>query len=417
MWQSEKMQAPYAMQDVEVTEPLAPIMLAPAERGAHVLVRHRGRPVGRVWLSRAEHGASISADTLTSLVDDAVFGPLGALVLRDALLRGASPAPTPPLTIAVCTRNRATLLRRCLAALVAMREAGLERGPAVDILVVDNAPSGDHTRQAAADFPGVRYTMAPTPGLGVSRHHALASTDRPWLAFVGDDAVVDPFWLERLAEAIVVSPTAGCFTGPILPLKLETEAQLRFERTGGFGNGFDWERYGRERWDDPTYPADAGRFGAGACMVFRTEAMRSLGGFDEALDTGSPSVGGGDLGMFYRIVRAGYRLVYVPGLLVHEEHRSDMAGLARQYFSWGHRTMASLRKNEDADPGMRDRQRALLLRWTWAKLRALLRSLSGRGPLPPPFVLAEIGGGIAGYFGAYQRRKTRVTDRKSEYSK
>jgi hypothetical protein len=136
-----------------------------------------------------------------------------------------------------------------------------------------------------------------------------------------------------------------------------------------------------------------------------------------ALDTGSPPVGGGDLGMFYRIDRAGYRLVYVPGLLVHEEHRRDMAGFARQYFSWGDRAMASLRKNEDADPAIRDRQCAFPLRWIWAKLHALLRSLSGRGPLPPPFVLAEIGGGIAGYFGAYQRRKTRVTDRKSEYGK
>ena len=415
MWQSEKMRAPYAMQDIEVAEPLAPIVLAPAEGGAHVLVRHRSRPVGRVWLSRAEYGASISAEALTPLVDEAVFGPVGTLVLRDALLRETSPAPTPLLTIAVCTRNRTTVLRRCLAALAAMRDAGLERGPAVDILVIDNAPGDDHTRQAAADFPGVRYEMEPIPGLNFSRNCALASTDRPWLAYVDDDAVVDRLWLERLAEAIVASPAAGCFTGPILPLMLETEAQLRFERAGGFGSGFDWERYGRERWDDPIYPANASRFGAGACMVFRTEAVRNLGGFDEALDAGAPPAAGGDHDIFYRMVRAGQRLIYVPGLLVHQEHRRDMAGLVRQYFAWGRGTMALLRKNEMVDPGMRGRQRLLLLRWTRARLRALLRSLSGRGPHPPRFVLAEIGGGIAGYFGGYPRSKTRTTARKREY--
>lgn len=415
MWQSEKMRAPYAMQDIEVTDPLAPIVLAPAEGGAHVLVRHRGRPVGRVWLSRAEHGASISAETLAPLVDGAAYGPVGALVLRDALLRETSPAPTPLLTIAVCTRNRATLLRRCLAALVAMRDARFERGPAVDILVVDNAPSDDHAQQAAADFPGVRYAMEPIPGLDFGRNHALASTDRPWLAYVDDDVVVDRLWLERLAEAIAASPAAGCFSGPILPLMLETEGQLRFERAGGFGNGFDWKRYGPERWDDPIYPANAGRFGTGACMVFQTEALRNLGGFDEALDTGPPLPGGGDLDMFYRIVRAGYRLIYVPGLLAHHEHRRDMAGLVRQYYSWGQSVMALLRKNENADPEMRGRQRALLLCWTRAKLRALLRSLLGRGPHPPHFVVAEIGGGIAGYFGEYQRSQTRITARKREY--
>jgi GT2 family glycosyltransferase len=415
MWQSEKMRAPYAMHDIEVIEPLAPIVLAPLEGGAHVLVRHRGRPVGRVWLSRAEHGANISAETLAPLVAGAALGPVGTLVVRDALLGEAGPAPTPLLTIAVCSRNRATLLRRCLAALVAMRDARLKRGPAVDILVVDNAPSNDHSRQAAADFPGVRYAMEPIPGLDFGRNHALANTDRPWLAYVDDDAVVDRLWLERLAEAIAASPATGCFCGPVLPLMLETEAQLRFERAGGFGKGFDWERYGPERWDDRVYPANAGRFGTGACMVFRTEALRNLGGFDEALDTGPPLPGGGDLDIFYRIVRAGYRLIYVPGLLVHHEHRRDMASLFRQYYSWGQSVMALLRKNEDADPGMRGRQRALLLYWTSAKLRALLRSLAGRGPHPPPLVLAEIGGGIAGYFGEYRRSQARIAARKREY--
>lgn len=414
MWQSETMRAPYTMRDVELTEPLAPIVLAPAEGGAHVLLRHRRRPVGRVWLSRAEHGARISAETLAALVEDAVRGPVSAIAMRDALLRGARPAPTPLLTIAVCTRNRAMSLRRCLASLVAMRDAGSERGPGLDILVVDSAPSDDRTRQAAADFPGVRYASEPVPGVGRSRNRALASSDRPWIAYVGDDAVADPFWLECLAEAIVASPEAGCFTGPTVPLALEAQVQLRYEHARAVGDEFDWERYGRERWDDPAYPANAERFGTGACMVFRAEAVRDLGGFDDAMDAGPGPAGGGDLDMFYRVVRAGYRLVRVPGLLVRQERPLGRADLVRQNSSCGRHVMALLRKNESTDPQMRDRQRALFLRWIHAKAKALLRSLLGRGPRPPQLVLAEIGGGIAGYFGARPRTSTRIAARKEK---
>jgi GT2 family glycosyltransferase len=195
---------------------------------------------------------------------------------------------------------------------------------------------------------------------------------------------------------------------------LDTEAQLRFERAGGFGRGFEWQRYGPERWGDSLYPG-AGFFGTGACMAFSTAALRTLGGFDEALDTGPPLPGGGDLDMFYRIVRGGYRLIYVPGLLVHHEHRRDMPGLARQYHSWGLSVTALLGKYQDTDPEMRSRHRRLLISWFRRKLKALVLALSGRGPRPPGLVLAEITGAIKGYFGEYQRSQARVAARRREF--
>lgn len=416
MWLSDTLRAPYSMHDIELTAPLAPLTLSPEDGGAHVLLRHGGHPVGRIWLSRAEHGAEIDPKTLGRLAAEAAGNTIMALCLEDALLgERAAPLPTPSLTIAVCTRNRAGMLRRCLTALVAMRDARADLGPLVDILVVDNTPTDDRIRVATAGFSGVRYVMEPVPGLDFGRNRALAETDRSWIAYVDDDAVVDRGWLDRLAEAVQTSPEAGGFTGPILPLMLETEAQLRFEWAGGFGKGFDRERYGPERWGDPIYPTGAGRFGTGACMVLSTAAVRAIGGFDEALDTGPPLPGGGDLDIFYRIIRARYRLVYRPGLLVHHQHRSDMPGLRRQYHSWGLSVMALCRKNEVCDPAMRGQHRRMLVWWTRAKLRALLGALRGRGPHPPQFVLAEILGGIKGYFGEYRRSQARIAARKRQY--
>jgi len=267
----------------------------------------------------------------------------------------------------------------------------------------------------AESFPGIRYSVEPIPGLDMGRNRALAETDREWLGFVDDDAVVDRFWLDALAEGIRESPSAVAFTGPILPLMLETEAQLRFEASGGFGKGFVWQRFGPERWGDPVYPAGPGGFGTGACMIFSTKTLRDLGGFDEALDTGPPLPGGGDVDMFYRVLRSGRRLVYLPGLFVQHEHRRDLHGLARQYYSWGQGIMVLADKNRAADPAMRGRHRLMYIWWTGYVTRRLLRALAGRGFLYPGMVWAELEGGIAGRFGEYWRSRRRMALRKAAH--
>lgn len=416
MWQAEHMRAPYALREIEVTEPLVPIKLAPDEGGAHVLLRYHGRPVGRLWLDHAEHGSEIGPETLARLVAQSAAATIAARVIEDDLLSDISTSSTTPkVCIAICTRNRAELLRRSLAALVAMRDGRADQEPIVEILVVDNAPTDDRTRRTAFEFDEVRYAVEPVPGLDLARNRALSETDAPWIAYVDDDAVVDRFWLSCLAEGIRTAPEAGAFTGPILPLELETEAQLRFERAGGFGKGFDWERYGPERWGDRFYPTSAGRFGTGACMVLSTKAVRALGGFDEALDTGPPLPGGGDVDMFYRVVRSGYPLIYLPGLLVHHQHRRDMRGLRRQYHSWGLSVLALCRKNSVFDPPMRGRHRWLMAWWLRDTSRRLARALLGRGPHPPQLVLSEILGGFQGYFGEYRRSEARIAARKREH--
>src|SRR5262249_52755157 len=201
----------------------------------------------------------------------------------------------------------------------------------VDVLVVDNAPSGDGTRDLVAGRSSVRYVREPRPGLNFARNRAVREATGELLIFVDDDVVPDRGWLAGLAAAAAENPDAAAYTGQVLPLELETEAQVIFERRGGFRRGFDRIRYGPVMMGDRLYPGGAGNFGAGANMAFRLSVLRCLGGFDEALDTGAAVPGGGDLDIFYRIIRAGYAIVYEPGFLVFHEHRRDMAGLSRQY--------------------------------------------------------------------------------------
>ena len=415
LWRPSDLRAPWRIVEVGLSEPAAPLSLGDAH-GAYLLARHRGRPAGRLLVGRSRHGAEVSAAEVARLADRAGGRLARAYAVHDALTAGRGPAPTPSLTIAVCTRNRAALLGRCLGALVALRDARASLGEPVDLLVVDNAPTDASTRETAARFEGVRYAVEPVPGLDFGRNRALGETARDWLGFVDDDAVPDPGWLDAVAEAARDAPGAGALTGPVLPLVLETEAQIRFEAAGGFGQGVAWELHRDACPEDPYHPANAGRFGTGANMVFRTETLRRLGGFDEALDTGPPLPGGGDIDMLYRVVRSGAPVLYGPAQAVRHEHRRDMAGLRRQYRSWGLSIGALTRKNAATDPETRAAHRRVL---RWIVVQRLGRTVAGvplrRSPLPVSHPLSELGGLIQGLAGEYGRSRARMAERRARH--
>jgi glycosyltransferase involved in cell wall biosynthesis len=313
----------------------------------------------------------------------------------------------PSLTVAICTKDRPELLRRLLASLLPVVARARDGGQGVEVLVVDNAPSDGGTRDAVLAFPGVRYEVEPRAGLDFARNRALAAATGEWIAYLDDDVVVDAGWLDGLREAWTENPDAGAFTGLVLPFELESEAQIIFERRGGFRRGFAKIRYGAEFPANPLYPCAAGLFGAGCNMAFRRDAMLRLGGFDEALDTGRTLPGGGDLDAFYRIVRDGLVLAYEPRYLVFHQHRREMDALRRQYWSWGVGLMAFVAKAYRHDQPLRGRFRRLVKWWGKHHLTEGARALTGRR-FPVSMVLAEIQGGIRGLLGEYDRSRRRV---------
>jgi hypothetical protein len=211
-------------------------------------------------------------------------------------------------------------------------------------------------------------------------------------------------------EAWCENPDAGAFTGLVLPFELQTRAQILFEGTGGFGRGYRKIRYGQTLPGNPVYPCGAGSFGAGANMILRRDVLLELGGFDDALDTGRPLPGGGDIDIFYRVVRGGYPLVYEPSCAVFHEHRRDLKALRRQYWSWGLGLMAFICKCYQTDPSQRPKLRALVRWWFSHQLRQLQLSMRRKHMLPPDMILAELRGGVSGLLGEYKRSQKRVAE-------
>ena len=83
-------------------------------------------------------------------------------------------------------------------------------------------------------LPVVKYVMEPKPGLNFARNRALKESTGQMIAFIDDDVTVDRHWLEGLRRAIAQHPDAAAFTGLVLSSGLATEAQILFERGGGF---------------------------------------------------------------------------------------------------------------------------------------------------------------------------------------
>jgi GT2 family glycosyltransferase len=259
-----------------------------------------------------------------------VEGEVAACLARRARLLRAAPT----VSVVIATRDRPHLLHACVESLLRQTH------PPLEIVVVDNAPATDLTERLVSEQDSwsgtVAYVKESRPGLGRAHNAALPLVRGEVVAVTDDDVVADRHWLAAALEAFV-EHDAGCVTGPILPLELRTQAQAWVEQYGGFARGYTRRVFSLSSPPpgDPLFPFTAGRFGSGANMAFRLDALRRIGGFDPFLGAGTRARGGDDLAAFARVVLSGERLVYTPDAVVRHRHHSDYAGLRRMAHGYG----------------------------------------------------------------------------------
>ena len=393
----------YRITEVELTEPLPELRLARDQDGFGLIARLHDRLIGFV-LHPAPPGSTLNPLEMQRLVDRhfamAVLETTTKSMLAQRMRIQPDVAP-PSLTIAICTKDRAERLRRLLASVDAVRSRSRFRS--VEVVVVDNASVDDATRLVTATFENVRYLVEHKTGLNFARDAALHAATGDLLAFLDDDVVVDRGWLEGLFEVWSDCPEAGGYSGLVLPFRLDTPAQIEFELAGGFGRGFRRIHHEPSNLDNPLHPVGAGVVGAGCNMCFDRQLLLQLGGFDEALDTGAPLPGGGDLDIFYRVLRSGRSIVYEPRYAVYHEHRETLEQLRRQYWSWGLGFMAFIVKCRRTDRELAQRQAAMIRWWFVHHGLALARSVRRRQWRRARFVVAELHGGVQGLLGEYDR--------------
>ena len=126
-----------------------------------------------------------------------------------------------PLTVAICTWNRADLLRQTLAH---MERLVVPSGSTWELLVVNNR-STDATDQVIDAFEGrlpVRRLFEPAPGLSNARNAAIGAATGEYILWTDDDVLVSQNWLEEYVRAFRRWPEAAVFGGRIDPWFIST---------------------------------------------------------------------------------------------------------------------------------------------------------------------------------------------------
>ena len=182
----------------------------------------------------------------------------------------------------------------------------------------------------------MRYVAERRAGSSIARNRGVSETGADLVAFTDDDVVVDPSWLDWLLSPFS-EPGVTATCGMVLPLELDTEAQKRFERYGGFCKGMERHSYDLETRPEKgmLYPFLGDLFGSGNSMAFRRREFVAAGGFDPSLGGGTPARSGEDIYAFSIAVLRGGRLVYEPRALCWHEHRRDGDALRTQIFDYG----------------------------------------------------------------------------------
>jgi GT2 family glycosyltransferase len=220
----------------------------------------------------------------------------------------------PGCSVILATRGRAAMALEAVRSILAGAELPDE------IIIVDQSDQGDAAMAALrSERCAIRYHWSGERGLSRGNNEGVRLARHEVLVFTHDDVVVRREWLGTLVRALVKGGHRTVVTGRVLPhathvagafaLTLKTDA--------------DPAIYEGRVGEDVLFPLN---------MAVWRDTLREIGPFDTRLGPGTafPAAEDNDLG--YRLLEAGYRIVYVPEAIVeHRLWRTDRVRLRWKY--------------------------------------------------------------------------------------
>ncbi len=339
-----------AVRAIEIDQrPLPIIRDVGAYRSVRAYILVSGTPIGRVEIEN--NGLPVGSCRLQQAIAEELADPLlaaagagGTDALEAALSaylqppKAEAPKDAPlvqlpdsvPVSIVITTCDRPADLDRCLAQLWAQQTAR-----SVEVIVADNRPASELTPPVVARYPGTKLVREARPGASYGRNAAIAASTGEIVVTVDDDVRVPTDWLEKLL-APLANPKVMAVTGNVLPEELETPAQMLFEKLkGGLSQGFQTRTADGDWLAGFDYLPPVWDLGVSANAAFRANIFADprIGLMDEALGAGTPSAGGEECYLIYKLLRAGHTLVYAPQAFVWHRHRRELDALYRQNLS------------------------------------------------------------------------------------
>jgi GT2 family glycosyltransferase len=260
-------------------------------------------------------------------------------------------AALPPTSLIICSRNRPGMLSETVRSVLAGREVPTE------LIVVDQSdvPADHLASMWQSEACEVRYTWSPVLGLSHANNLGVRLARHDVLVFTHDDVHPDERWFGTLVRSLLAAGPRSVVTGRVPPGPPEVpggfQQTLRTSQTPRV-----WE--GRTR-DRPLLVLN---------MAMLRATYDEVGGFDERLGPGTPFPGAEDVDLGFRLLEAGYRIIYVPeAVLYHRAWRKPSTYLS---IRWAYGLALG---------GYYAKHLSVRDRWMASTMVAVLRSRTSRG--------------------------------------
>jgi GT2 family glycosyltransferase len=157
----------------------------------------------------------------------------------------------------------------------------------------------------------LRYIWTQFVGLSRANNYGIVTSQHDLLIFTHDDILVTPTWFGVLVRSLISSGLRAVVTGRVLPTTAEASGNFAPSTKADEVS----EIYEGRISTDVLYPMN---------MAIHRSAFDEIGKFDEHLGPGTPFPGAEDNDFGFRLLEAGYRIIYVPqAILYHRAWRSE----------------------------------------------------------------------------------------------
>lgn len=249
--------------------------------------------------------------------------------------------------------------------------------PDVEILVADGRSVDDTASivaELAARDPRVRLLDNPARGIAAGLNVGLGAARGEFVARVDAHATVNADYLLIGVDQLRADPGLAAVGGQRAGVaRTPTGAAVALALSSPFGVGDSINHYATEPQE-----TDHASFG-----VYRTAVARAVGGWDPDLVVNE------DVDFDFRILAAGYRILYDPRMIIRWHVRETVRDLGRQYRRYGRGKGAMVRKNGPRAVRLRHLAApALVAEFTLAAALLACRRPRGALAVAAPYLLA-----------------------------
>ncbi len=215
------------------------------------------------------------------------------------------------ITVLICTYNRGDLINNTLRSLIQGQTQLAD-----EIIVVNGGGQNDCSSAIALWQTQCNYLIeikTENINLANSRNIGLKAAQGDLVLMTDDDAEVFPDWIAQMQTAHMHYPDAGCIGGEVVDRGGDTILSR-------LADAITFPKYDTVK-EVRTVP--------GVNCSYKRKVLEAIGPQDISLFRGE------DVDFNWRVIQAGFKVLYVPDIKVYHYHRSTWKGLFNQHYMYG----------------------------------------------------------------------------------